>query len=71
MRAYGQLKAWEEIVISSEDEEKLARQITVSSVSGPSTRRRGALTEQGVQGLVLESLAEERKRGLSVNSDEF
>ena len=50
MRAYGQLKAWEEIVISSEDEEKLARQITVSSVSGPSTRRRGALTEQGVQG---------------------
>ena len=37
MRAYEQPKAWEEIVISSYDEETLARQITMSSVSGPST----------------------------------
>ena len=37
MRAYEQLKAWEEIVISSDDEEQLARQITALSVSGPST----------------------------------
>ena len=38
MRAYEQLKAWEEFVISSDDEEELARQITMSSVSGPRTR---------------------------------
>ena len=31
-RAYEQLNAWEEIVISSDDEEELARQITMSSV---------------------------------------
>ena len=37
IRAYEQLKAWEEIVISSYDEEELARQITMSSVSGRST----------------------------------
>ena len=36
MRAYEQLKAWEEIVISSDDEEELARQITMSCVSGHS-----------------------------------
>ena len=30
MRAYAQLKAWEEIVIRSDDEEELSRQITVS-----------------------------------------
>ena len=39
MRAYEQLKAWEEIVISSDDEEELARQITMSSVSGSSTSK--------------------------------
>ena len=39
MRAYKQLKAWEEIVISSDDKEELARQITMSSVSGPSTSK--------------------------------
>ena len=39
MRADEQLKAWEEIVISSDDEEELARQITMSSVSRPSTSR--------------------------------
>ena len=37
MRAYEQLKAWEEIVISSDDEEELSRQITLSSAFGPST----------------------------------
>ena len=41
MRAYEQLNAWEEIVISSDDEEELSRQITVSSASGPSTSRTG------------------------------
>ena len=71
MRTYEQLKAWEEIVISSEDEEELARQITMSNVSGPSTSKTGARTEEGVQGLVFESSAGERKRGLSVNSDEI
>ena len=39
LRAYEQLKAWEEIVISSDDEEELARQITMSNVSGPSTSK--------------------------------
>ena len=37
MRSFEQLKAWEEIVISSDDEEALLRQITVSNSSGPST----------------------------------
>ena len=39
MRSYKQLKAWEEIVISSDDGEALLRQITVSSASGHSTSR--------------------------------
>ena len=39
MQSYKQLKAWEEIVISSDDEEALLRQITVSSASGPSTSK--------------------------------
>ena len=39
MRAYEQLKAWEKIVISFDDEEELARQIAMSSVSGPSTSK--------------------------------
>ena len=37
MQSYEQLKAWEEIVISSDDEEALLRHITVSNASGPST----------------------------------
>ena len=41
MRSYEQLKAWEEIVISSDDEEALLRQITVSNASGPSTSKAG------------------------------
>ena len=36
MRSYEQLKAWEDIVISSDDEEALLRQITVSNASRPS-----------------------------------
>ena len=52
MRAYEQLKGWEEIVISSDDEEEVSRQISVSSASGPSTSNIGARFEQG---LVLES----------------
>ena len=34
MRSYEQLKAWEDIVISSDDEEALLKQITVSNISG-------------------------------------
>ena len=45
MRAYKQLKAWEEIVISSDDEEELSRQITVSSASGLSSLKTGAPIE--------------------------
>ena len=37
MRSFEQLRAWEEIVIGSDDEEALLRQITVSTSSGPST----------------------------------
>ena len=39
MRSFEQLKAWEEIVISSDEEEALLRQITVSNSSGPSTSK--------------------------------
>ena len=38
MRSYEQLKAWE-IVISSDDEEALLKQITVSKISGSGTSR--------------------------------
>ena len=55
MRSYEQLKAWEEIVIKFDEEEELASQITMSNVSGPSIRGQGARTEEGNQGLVLES----------------
>ena len=41
MRSYEQLRAWEEIVISSDDEEALLRQITskLSNSLGPSTSK--------------------------------
>ena len=39
MRSYEQLKAWEEIVISSDDEEALLKQFAVSNTSGSSTSR--------------------------------
>ena len=39
MRSYEQLKAWEEIVISSDDEEALLKQIMVSNTSGSGTSK--------------------------------
>ena len=39
IRSYEQLKAWEEIVISSYDEEALLKQITVSNISGSGTSK--------------------------------
>ena len=39
MRSYEQLKAWEEIVISSDDEKELLRQFAASSTSGCSTSK--------------------------------
>ena len=39
MRSFEQLRQWQEIVISSDDEEVLLRQITVSISSGPSTSK--------------------------------
>ena len=39
MRSYEQLKAWEEIVIHSDDEEALLKQITVSNTSGSGTSK--------------------------------
>ena len=39
MRSFEQLRAWEEIVISADDEEALLRQITVSNSSGSSTSK--------------------------------
>ena len=55
MRSYEQLKAWEKIVISSDDEEALMKQIAVSDASGPSTRRRRTRDEQVAQWEILES----------------
>ena len=39
MQSYEQLKAWEEIVISSDDEEELLKQFAVSSTSGYGTSK--------------------------------
>ena len=39
MRSYEQLKAWEEIAISSDDEEALLKHITVSNTSGSGTSK--------------------------------
>ena len=44
MQAYEELKACEEIVIGSDDEEELMKQITVSSASGPSTSKTGGIS---------------------------
>ena len=49
MRSFEQLKAWEEIVISSDNEEALLRQITLSNSSGLAPRRLGIRNEQGAQ----------------------
>ena len=55
MRSYEKLKAWEEIVISSDDEEALLRQIAVSSVLGLAPRRRRTRDEEAAQWEILES----------------
>ena len=39
MQSYEQLKAWEKILISSDDEEALLKQFAVSNTSGSSTSR--------------------------------
>ena len=39
MRSYEQLKAWEEIVISSDDEETLLKQFALSNTFGSSASR--------------------------------
>ena len=39
MRSYEQVKAWDEILISSDDEEALLKQITVSNTSGSVTSK--------------------------------
>ena len=43
-QSYEQLKAWEKIVISSDDEEEFTRQITESSASRPSTLKTGGVS---------------------------
>ena len=50
MRSFEQLKAWEETVISSNDEEALLRQIAVSNQSGPSISK--ARNTKGARGSV-------------------
>ena len=55
MRSFEQLKAWEETVISSDDEEALLRQITVSNSSVLALRRLGIQSEQRAQCEFLES----------------
>ena len=55
MRAYEQLKAWEKIVISSDDEEELFRQITVSRAPGLSTSKTRGTNEAGYFEWILES----------------
>ena len=47
MRACEQLKAWQEIEFSSDNEEELTRQITVSGASGPSTSKTGRRIRPG------------------------
>ena len=42
MQSFEQLRAWYEIVISSDDEEALLGQSTVSNSSGPSTSKAGS-----------------------------
>ena len=53
MRAYEQLKAWEEIVISSDDKEELTRQITVSSASIHGTSKTGGGVRPSTLGGIL------------------
>ena len=53
MRAYKQLKTWEEIVISSDDEEELSRQNTVSSACGLSSLKTGRPLSRLLRGSFL------------------
>ena len=46
MRAYEKSKAWEEIVISSDKEEELTKQIMMPTASLPSTSKTDARTLQ-------------------------
>ena len=70
MRSYEQLKDWEEIVISSDDEEALLRQIMVSNASGPSTSKERNTIRAGSS--VRDSwVLRGKERGSSVNSDEI
>ena len=63
MRACEQLKAWDEIVTSSNDEEELTRQITVSSAPGPSTSKIDGRIKPGtLDGFLI--LEQGRKLGL-------
>ena len=55
MRAYEQLRAWEEVVISSNIEEELTKQNTVSSASEPSTSEARGTNEVGYSAWILES----------------
>ena len=64
MREYKLLKAWEEIIISSDGEEELSRQITVSSASGPSTSKTGGAKRAGCSGVCSGALSGRGKKGL-------
>ena len=55
MPANEQPQAWEEIVISSDDEQELTRPITVSSASGASTSEARGTNSVGYSGWLLES----------------
>ena len=49
MRSFEQLKAWEEILISSDNEEALLKQITCQTHQGLAPQRLGIRNEQGAQ----------------------
>ena len=51
VRACEQLKAWEEIMFSSDDEEELARHTMMSSVSGPSTSKTRGTNRRACSGI--------------------
>ena len=70
MRSYEQLKAWEDIVISSDDEEALLRQFTVTNASGRSTSR-ARITKWAGSSVSDSWVLRGKKRGLSVNADEI
>ena len=71
MRSYEQLKAWEEIVISSDDEEALFKQITVSNISGSGTSKAKNTRRAGGSKGNSRVLSLESEGGSRVNSDEI